>query len=190
MFNFIKNIIFFLILSLVYFQSFSQVTKNEEKFITYAAKGDIEKVENFVKKVVNIDVKNKGRWTALAYASKYGHIEVVMFLIDQGAEVNLTVNTGSTPFQIAVQHNQMEIANYLITKDADVNHKDITGMSSLAWASKNGDIKMIEFLIDKGADVNSVNINARSVLDHATSPEVISLLKSYGAKKSNEMLSD
>jgi ankyrin repeat protein len=170
--------------------SYSQITKNDEKFIDCVAEGDIEKVQSFIKKGVNLNVKNLSRWTALAYACKFGHIEIVKLLVENGADINIPVNSGCDPLQVAIQNNKLDIADYLISKKADINHKDITGMSSLAWAVKNGNIQLTEYLLGNGADVNSVNSSGRSVLDDANLPEMIELLRSKGAKNSYELQSN
>ncbi|MFH2094397.1 MAG: ankyrin repeat domain-containing protein [Bacteroidota bacterium] len=176
------------ILGLLSFRAYSQPDELEEKFITLAAKGDFAKVTSCVKKGVNVNAKNRARWTALAYACKYGHGEIVQYLVENGANIDLTVNVGSTPLQVALNSNNFKIADYLIKKGADVNIPDITGMTALAWAAKSGDLKTVKYLIEHGADVNSKNVNARTILDNTTDPEVIAYLKSAGAKTGKELM--
>jgi len=166
----------------------AQPTKKEDKFIAFAANGELEKVENYIKKEININAKNKSKWTALAYACKYNHIEIVKLLIDNGADVNIAVNTGSTPLHIALNGGNTEIAEYLIENNADINVKDIMGMSALAWAAKQGDLELVIFLVKNGADINSQNVNSRTVLDVATNNNVKIYLRTKGAKTSEQLL--
>ena len=79
----------------------AQPTKQEDKFIAFAANGEFDKIENYIKKGINVNARNKSKWTALAYACKYNHLEIVKLLVDSGANVNTTVNVGSTPLLIA-----------------------------------------------------------------------------------------
>ncbi len=161
-----------------------------DKFVTAAAKGEYSKVVSYVKKGVVIDGKNQARWTALAYACKYNHLDIVKFLIENGAKINETVNTGSTPLAVALLSGYFDIADYLIKHNADINKTDIMGMSPLMWAVKDGNLKIIQYLIEHGANINAVNSNGRSVIEIATSQEVINFLKSKGSKTSLELIKE
>jgi len=167
---------------------YSQLTKKEDKFIALAANGELNKVRNYLKKGIDINARNKAKWTALAYACKYNHNEVIKLLVDSGANVNQTVNVGSTPLQIALNNDNTEIAEYLISHNADIDIKDIMGMTALAWSAKQGDLKNVIFLIKHGADINSINVNSRTVLDIAINKNVKIYLKIKGAKTSKELL--
>ncbi|NMC99738.1 MAG: ankyrin repeat domain-containing protein, partial [Bacteroidales bacterium] len=92
-----------------------------DKLVTAAANGDVSKVASALKKGVDINAKNRARWNALGYACKYGHFEVVKFLVEKGAKVNDPINTGSTPLAVAILEGNFDIANYLIENKADVN---------------------------------------------------------------------
>jgi ankyrin repeat protein len=159
-----------------------------DKFVTAAAKGEYSKVVSYVKKGVGIDQKNQARWTALAYACKYNHMDIVKFLIESGAGINEKVNTGSTPVAVAILSGNFEIADYLIKQKADINMPDIMGMSPLMWAVKDGNMKLIEYLIDHGANINAQNNNSRTVIEVAMSQEVKDFLKKKGAKTSLELM--
>lgn len=161
-----------------------------DKYVTAAAKGEYGKVVSYVKKGVAIDGKNQARWTALAYACKYGHSDIVKFLVENGANVNETVNTGSTPLAVALLAGNFDIADYLVKNKADVNIPDIMGMSPLMWAVKENNLKVSKYLVEHGAKVNAKNNNGRAVLDVATTPEMKEYLKSKGAKTASEMLKD
>lgn len=168
--------------------AYAQEDKEEEKMITSAAKGEYSKVVSLIKKGVNINAKNKARWTALAYACKYGHGDIVQYLVENNADVNLTVNVGSTPLQVALNMKFFKIADYLIKHGADVNIPDITGMTALAWAAKSGDLKTVQYLIENGAEVNSKNVSSRTILDITIDNSVKEYLISKGAKTSKELM--
>jgi len=161
-----------------------------DKYVTAAAKGDLVKVVAYVKKGVAIDGKNQARWTALAYACKYNHLDIVKFLIEKGAKVNETVNTGSTPLAVALLSGNFSIADYLIQHKADVNIPDIMGMSPLMWAVKDGNLNVVQYLVEHGAKVNALNNNSRSVIEIAMSQEVKDYLKLKGAKTSQELMKE
>lgn len=180
---FINTLIIVFVLSAI-----AQNDKDEEKMITSAAKGEYSKVVSMIKKGTNINAKNRARWNALAYACKYGHGNIVKYLVEHGADVNQTVNVGSTPLQVSLNKNYYNIADYLIRNGADVNIPDITGMTALAWAAKSGDLKTVKYLVDKGADVNSKNVSSRTVLDTTIDTKVKQYLKTVGAKTGKELM--
>ena len=181
-------IISFVIILITNLSLLAQPTKKEDKFIAFAANGELDKIENYIKKGIDVNVRNKSKWTALAYACKYNHIEIVKLLVDSGANVNMTVNVGSTPLLIALNEGNTEIAKFLIENKADINHKDIMGMSALAWAAKQGKLEIVIFLIKQGADMNAQNVNSRTVLDVATNENVKIYLRTKGAKTSEQLV--
>jgi ankyrin repeat protein len=51
--------------------------------------------------------------TALLYASKWANFELVKLLVENGANINIRSNNGSTALSIAYADNQIDIYNYL-----------------------------------------------------------------------------
>ena len=170
------------------FQVFSQTDKNTEKFLNLAAEGDSTKILKYIQKGIDVNSTNRSKWSALAYASRYGHYGTVVVLVENGADVNQAVNVGSTPLHIALNNKNYRIAGYLIEKKADINLCDLTGMSPLAWASKQGDLEAVKLLVENGANVNSKNVSSRTVLDVTTDAEVIKYLKEHGAKSGKDLM--
>ncbi|PKP20674.1 MAG: hypothetical protein CVU05_08585, partial [Bacteroidetes bacterium HGW-Bacteroidetes-21] len=85
----------FLILSVFLLASaaWSQDEELNDRFVTAAAKGELSKVQSLHKKGADINAKNKARWTALAYACKYGNKDIVKYLLVNKVDVNGKVNT-------------------------------------------------------------------------------------------------
>jgi ankyrin repeat protein/beta-lactamase regulating signal transducer with metallopeptidase domain len=135
-----------------------------------ASQGDIEKVKSLIEKGINVNTKDKEGYTAIYDAAARGHKDVVEFLINKGADINIRVdidakNSGLwTPLQTAVRHNQASVVELLISKGASVNTKDKWGFSPLHTAAKHGYTGVAEHLIDKGADLNAKNNNGETPL--------------------------
>jgi len=182
-----KYLVVFLFIFLVA-NGYSQSDDTNDKFITSCAKGELSKVRNYLKRGVDINARNRARWTALAYACRYGHRDIIKLLVENGADVNQTVNTGSTPLYLALNEGYYDIADYLIKHKADVNIADIMGMSPLAWAVKNGNLKMTKYLVEHGANINAINNNSRSILDISEKDDVSKYLRSKGAYTTKEMI--
>ncbi|KAJ7183300.1 ankyrin repeat-containing domain protein, partial [Mycena filopes] len=60
-----------------------------------------------------------------------GSTEIVRFLIDKQAEVDLVDNSGWTPLHIAVSAGHDEIVQELVGAGADVNRKNSKGLTPL-----------------------------------------------------------
>ena len=100
------------------------------------------------------------------YASKYGNISVVRFLIEQKANANWTGPVdGWTPLLLACSEKHTNIAEILLDKGADAavivkqQYERVTNFSPLIFACMHSDTKMAEMLIKKGANVNYYAIN-------------------------------
>ncbi len=179
--------ILFLSLLVISQMGFSQ-KKTTFPLVTAAAKGDLGKVKSYVRKGENVNQKNRARWTALAYAVKYDHIDIVKFLLDNDADIDETVNTGETPLQIALKNGKYNIAKFLVSKNADVNKPDVMQMPPLAWAVKDANMEKVKFLVENGAKVNQQNISGRTPLDMCENFKIKQYLISKEAKLSEELL--
>ncbi len=68
----------------------------------------------------NVDVTQRLLgWTPLHGASKSGNLELVKFLIEEGADVNAPDEVGMTPLHLAAKHGHSEVVKLLIQKKAD-----------------------------------------------------------------------
>jgi len=95
--------------------------------------------------------------TALEWAARLGHTEVVKALLDNNANVNVRRTTGgTTPLYIAAYNGHTEVARLLIDNSADVNASTHTdGATPLHTAAQNGNTEVVKLLLDHSADVNA-----------------------------------
>jgi len=56
--------------------------------------------------------------TALHEATRYGHIEVVKFLISKGGDPKVTTVDGTTALQLAAQNGHDSLVKYLVTRQS------------------------------------------------------------------------
>jgi ankyrin repeat protein len=143
--------------------------------------GDTEKVRGFLKK--GIDGQDIG--TALAGASRHGHLQVIKLLLAKGADVNAKGQYERTALSEASGSGHLEIVKLLLVKGADVNAKDDSGWTALMFAAMDGNVEIVQALLDKGPDINHVGgMHCTTALDWAESDEVVKLLRAHGAKGS------
>ena len=87
----------------------------------------------------------------------------------------------------AVKNGDVESAKMLIEKGGDIEYCDSEKQEPmLQIAVKKSDKEMVSLLLDNGADKNCV-CNGKTPLDFATNEEIITLLKSKGAKTKAEL---
>ena len=116
--------------------------------------------------------------TPLYYATRANHINVIKFLINHGADVNIgNMEDNETALDIATELGYLDAVKMLIKAGADVNQKDANGNTSLYYTFNgltdyqyNKEL-YIEFsvliatLIVNGADIHSKNNNGLTAED-------------------------
>jgi len=127
-----------------------------------------------------IDVPNSNGYTPLVLASYHNNSEVVSFLLEKGANIN--VNSGfGTPLMAAVVKNHHDIVEQLLQSKADVNLSDESGTTALHYATMFKNTNTIQMLLDAGADIHSLDAQNYSPLDYAVmynDSKLIALLNS------------
>lgn len=121
-------------------------------------------------------------FTPLGLACYFGHLDIVKFLVEHGADVN---KASSNSFKVAPLHSataisNFEITEYLLRNGADINVKQQSGVTPLHSAAHNGQYKIARLLIDYGADVKAKNDDNKTPYDMAVEKgdkETIELLK-------------
>lgn len=90
-------------------------------------------------KKVNTDITDTSGYSSLHYASRAGHLEIVEYLVTNGANVNLlTRSNQSSPLHRASKQGHTAVVSYLLKNGADAELKDSDGFTPLhhaAWAN-------------------------------------------------------
>ncbi len=124
-----------------------------------AYEGDLEKVKKIIDRNPNqINVQDASGYTPLHLASGKGHIEIVEFLLNHGADIELEIFNRDTPLLVAARyarHGQYETIKTLLEHGAKVNHKDKHDRAALHDAAMYSGKEVINLLISYGADINA-----------------------------------
>ncbi len=133
---------------------------------------------------INTDVNIKdalGR-TPLQIAAEKGYGEVAMFLVENGAEVNITDPNGNTPLIFIIHKTgNFQITRKLLEKGASVNTQNRTGETALMYAAWRGYSDIVQLLLENRANATLKNKQGDTALTLAESKghlEIVQMLRS------------
>ena len=133
--------------------------RSPAKLIAAAKSGDLEAVKKQIKKGTAVDATTDeiDAYTALGWAAYYGHRDVVEFLIEKGAKIDVQNHSGYTPLMAAAQTSHNKIVRVLLDKGANPNVATTNGDTALIYASMFGSAETVKALLEKGADRRATN---------------------------------
>ncbi len=132
---------------------------------------------------INFRMEDQGN-SLLHLASFFGQQEMVAYLLEKGADVNLLndLQRNAAIFAIAGQHK--DILEYLIKQGVSIHHTDDVDRNALHWCAIQGNAILAAQLVEKGADMHAVDNEKKTPLHWAARrnlPEVARVLLESGA---------
>ena len=132
-------------------------------FMDAAEHRDQDIILSFLKKYADsIDVEDKLGWTALIYASRAGHEDIVELLLDKGAFIEATDNQGWTALMYAARDGHRDTVALLLKNNASVNKRSDVGWTALMYAIQDGNVDIVDLLIKHGADIHVKDNNGKT----------------------------
>jgi ankyrin repeat protein/class 3 adenylate cyclase/tRNA A-37 threonylcarbamoyl transferase component Bud32 len=144
----------FIILLLVgTFYSINRISQNylSAAFIAAAENGDKAKVEDLLKKGVDVNTENKNGDTALIRVIKNRRESMFNTLLKKGAAVNTKDIHGNTPLMYAVIGDSDDFEKRLLDQNANVNAKNNNGETALMFAAFSGFTGSFSMLKNSGS---------------------------------------
>ena len=87
---------------------------NEDRLINACMRGDYQEVKSTVESLeVKINYQDDNGKTPLMWASINGHLNVVQYLIEEGANPNIKNNKGKTALDLAEENGHKKVAEFL-----------------------------------------------------------------------------
>jgi ankyrin repeat protein len=126
-------------------------TYTEEDFLRAVQSGNTEKVDLFIREGIDVNVRDKGGYTALLIASEQGDPAMARLLIDKGADVNAKDKDGYTPLMYVAYSGNSEIAKMLIKNRAEIHARDKDGWTAGMIARIQKKAEIIELLKEAAA---------------------------------------
>jgi len=150
-----------------------------------AREGDLDAVRAIVEadptQLNEQDVRNDA---PIHLASIGGHTELVRYLLDAGALIDIGDNENTTALGCVAIHGHMDIAELLIERGAAVDVADDNGNTPLRWAVYNMHGDLARLFIDHGASLDVVGGNGSTLLHGAAyggNADLVQLLLDHDA---------
>lgn len=124
------------------------INENDALLLKASNEGNIIDAKNSVRNGANVNATNEKGTSALMYAAWGGHLNIVKFLVECGANINLKTNADALSGAASFGH--LEIVRYLIDHGADVNQV-INNATALDNAISMGRNEVIDLLKKYGA---------------------------------------
>ncbi|MFO7876409.1 MAG: ankyrin repeat domain-containing protein [Desulfovermiculus sp.] len=150
--------------------------------------GNLEEVQRLVAQGADISAQwNKGyQDTPLQMAVSKGHLHIAEYLLDQGADPNLTgKHSIRPPLILAAENADIEMAALLLQAGADVHVHSAHKGTALDIAAADGSRDLVQLFLNHGASLEEESPAGRSPLHAAvenSQQEAASLLIAAGAE--------
>ncbi|KAH9101094.1 hypothetical protein Ae201684P_007282 [Aphanomyces euteiches] len=95
-------------------------------------------------------------------ATKNGHLDVVKYLLDKGAAVDIKESTGWTPLQMASASGRLDVVKYLLDKGAALDTKNPA--CPFHMACESGHLDVVKCLLDKGTAIDEASHHGQTPL--------------------------
>ncbi len=136
-------------------------TYSWDSFSEAVNKNDVSDMEAFLAEtepIPDIDVRGANGKTALMIAARAGETDLVVELLERGANPNSTNVNGGTPLMFAAISGNDLIVKELLGRGAEVNAMGSNGWNALMVASAKGFPDTVKMLLDSGADINAADV--------------------------------
>ncbi|KNG86706.1 putative ankyrin repeat domain [Aspergillus nomiae NRRL 13137] len=122
----------------------------------YSARGHKSAVEALLQKGANIECKSEDGCTALAYAARMEHDDVLMLLFEKGSDQKFKgTEYDQEQLLIAAEVGYSGFVNLLLERGTDLECKDYNNNTPLGIAACKGHENVARLLLEKGADMES-----------------------------------
>lgn len=164
----------------ILFLLFTMTSIGQEISFNLVRNNQLEELKSLIKQDKSIvNQKNKDGFTLLILASYRGNLEIVEFLLANGALVN-DVSEMGTALMAASVKNKISIAEKLIESGAEINLTNNSQTSPLHLAVQFNNVEMVKLLLNHNADKKKQDGKGKTPFEYAVfsgNESLITLLK-------------
>ena len=135
-------------------------------------------VKKYLKDGADLEEMNEGGESVLACAIiARCDMDLIMLLIDSGADAFDFDDEGVSIFDIAITYNYIELVEYILDKGMDVNNTQRrSGFTSLMAAACYGRVEIAQMLLEHGANQQKRDAKGFTAIDFARKMNKTSVL--------------
>lgn len=190
-----------LVCGLVFSYHKHMVQERIVQLITNAYYGDLVAVKNAVEQgdylqgtltFDDLQRQYEGQtFNVLQAAASSGNEDLILFLLDQGMDIDAPTPEGWTPLFIAARDGQTQVAKLLVYAGADLNAQTRLGATALTmvvtqpYETEKERLDLLEYMLKRGADPALQDVYGHTPLYYAQQKDnqaVAQLLRTYIAK--------
>ncbi|MFI4918877.1 MAG: ankyrin repeat domain-containing protein [Legionellales bacterium] len=150
----------------------SALSLTEKKAITAVEQGDIQQLSAMVRDKIDLSNIIIHGSSLTHIATRYGQLNVLIFLALHGLDFNKMEHDGTTPALIAAEEGRMDILSLLSQiKNINFNVPRDDGTTPALMAADNGHVAVLAFLQKKGVDLNQTYDDDGAGLAHVAAEE-------------------
>ena len=131
-----------------------------------SANGDLNEAMRLVADGEGVSELDEG-FQAIRDAANGGHLEMLQWLVSQGAAVDACSNNGVQAIHTASAIGHIEVVQWLVSQGAAVDASTNTGKQPLHSASYCGHLEVVQWLVSQGA---AVDVCSNDGISHSTLP--------------------
>ena len=152
---------------------------NEDLFFEELLKDDmdIDKIEKYINKGVNINKKDEKGQTILFSLAAKRKLEALKILIKNGANLTLEDLHRKTVLDEAVDRNDGMMIRFLLDNGFNINHKNNSGRTIFQNVARMGNNKIFQIFMKYNADFNIKDGHGKTVLFDAVEGGNLDILK-------------
>ena len=143
------------------------VNKHGETALYLSSAKYLKNVTALLQAEADINKVRKDGVSPLQRAVRYNNIEIVQFLLSNGAKPNISDSEQFTPLIVAAHDGYSTIVQKLIEAKADLNLQTKDGWTALMWAADGNWSVIVQELIKHGARLDLKNDKGETALDKA-----------------------
>lgn len=149
------------------------------RWIELLKKNDYMGVKKYIAEGGDVNESSESGESVLASAMRYRcDDDLVMLLVESGADIYDFDEEGVTIFDMAVTYDNFDMVKYLLSQGFNVDEtKRRSRFTPLMAAVCYGRVEMVQFLLEQGANPNAVDAKGISVIDFARKMNKKTILK-------------
>ena len=125
-----------------------------------AALGQLQILKLFVNYAPeSVDVQDTLLRTPLIWASLKGHIQCVMYLLQNGANIEAQDQTGLSPLFASLAEARCAVARLLVSYGANIHIIDLVCYTPLHYAVGLGDVQLVKDLLEVGVEIDATDVD-------------------------------